>query len=47
MNNASPLNRIIILDVLLEGASITIFCDEIAVIIGMENIDEFNDVIML
>jgi hypothetical protein len=47
INNAPPFNRIVTLDVLLERASITIFCDEIAVIIGMENIYEFDDVIVM
>ena len=47
INNASPFNRLVTLDVLFECASIAIFCDEIAVIIGMENIYEFDDVIVL
>lgn len=44
---ASPLNRIIAFDVSFEGASITIFGDEIAVIIGVEDIDKFDDMIVL
>jgi hypothetical protein len=46
-HNTSPFNRIVSLDVLLECASITIFSDEIAVIIGMENIYEFDDMVVV
>lgn len=47
INDASPFYRIIALDVFLERAPIAIFGDEIAMIISMQNIHKFDDMVVL
>lgn len=47
VQDSTPFEGVILLGVLLKVATITIFCDEIAMVVGIVNIYEFDKVRMV